>query len=163
MLLHAFFICIATVHALIPVNYGSFLQTATYSLANQLGLFTAYGLNVTFVQVPNSTFAYANLLAGGYDILSGTIDNAVNLRFNSGQNFTVVGQLDQAPDLVLASAPEITTVQQLIGKPVIVDSPTSGYADLLQKVLSTFGLLLNRDYFFQVRSPSVQHPCQVRS
>jgi len=149
MLLHAFFLCLGTAQALIPVNYGAFLPSATYSIANQLGFFTAYGLNVTYESVPNSTFAYANLLSGGYDILTGTIDNPVNLRFNSMENFTVLGQMDQGPDLVLATAPGITTIEQLIGKPIIVDSPTSGYADLLQKTLATFGLVLNRDYFFQ--------------
>jgi ABC-type nitrate/sulfonate/bicarbonate transport system substrate-binding protein len=141
---------ITTIQALIDVNYGAFTQTATYSIANQLGLFAAYGLNVTYQQVPNSTFAYANLLNGGYDILTGTIDNAVNLRFNSNQNLTILGQLDQGVDLVLASSPGITSVEQLVGKPIIVDSPTSGYADILRKTLSTSGLLLNRDYYFQV-------------
>ena len=58
--------------ALQNVNYGAFTQTATYSVANQLGFFTDYGLNVTFLQVPNSTYGYATLLNGGYDIMTGT-------------------------------------------------------------------------------------------
>lgn len=32
--------------------YGAFTQTATYSVANQLGFFTAYGLNVTLPPSP---------------------------------------------------------------------------------------------------------------
>jgi len=43
---------------------SAFTQTATYSIANQLGFFTAYGLNVTYLQVPNSTYGYAQLLNG---------------------------------------------------------------------------------------------------
>jgi hypothetical protein len=39
------------------INYGAFTETATYSVAKQLGSFTSYGLNVTFLQVPNSTTA----------------------------------------------------------------------------------------------------------
>ena len=157
MLFRLIFLCIAAVQArgLDSVNYGAFTQTATYSIANQLGFFTAYGLDVLYQQVPNSTYAYAQILNGGYDILTGTIDNAVNLRLNSNENVTVIGQLDQGPDLVLASSPNITSVAQLKGKSLIVDSPVSGYSYLLRKILSTHGLLLNTDYFFQVRSSRV--------
>jgi ABC-type nitrate/sulfonate/bicarbonate transport system substrate-binding protein len=133
------------------VNYGAFTQTATYSIANQLDFFKAVDLNVTYLQIPNSTFAYPNLLAGGYDVLTGTIDNVVNLRFNSKRNVTVLGQLDAGPDIVIASVPGITSIQQLRGQPIIVDSPVSGYAYILRKVLSLYGLRLeNGDYYFQV-------------
>jgi ABC-type nitrate/sulfonate/bicarbonate transport system substrate-binding protein len=139
--------------ALQSINYGAFTQTATYSIANQLGFFTAYGLNVTYLQVPNSTYGYAQLLNGGYDILTGTIDNAVNLRFNSNKSLTVLGQLDQGPELAIAAIPNITSVAQLKGRSLIVDSPVSGYAYILRKVLSLYGLILeNGDYFFQVSS-----------
>lgn len=149
--------------ALQQVNYGAFTQTATYSIANQLGFFTAYGLNVTFLQVPNSTYGYATLLNGGYDIMTGTIDNAVNLRFNSDQGLTVTGQLDQAPELTIASVPNITRVDQLKGLSLMVDSPVSGYAFILRKVLSRYGLYLeNGDYTFQVRNAlSDTMPCAV--
>jgi ABC-type nitrate/sulfonate/bicarbonate transport system substrate-binding protein len=162
MFFRLIFLGIAVVQArgLDSVNYGAFTQTATYSIANQLGFFTAYGLDVFYQQVPNSTYAYTQILNGGYDILTGTIDNAVNLRLNSNENVTVIGQLDQGPDLVLASSPNITSVAQLKGKSLIVDSPVSGYSYLLRKILSTHGLLLNTDYFFQVRSPRV-HVCVV--
>lgn len=135
---------------LIPINYAYFTQTATYSIANQLGYFDAYGLNVTGFQIPNSTYGYAQLLSGGYDILTGTIDNAVNLRFNSDKSVTVLGQLDAGPDIVLASIPSITSVAQLRGKGLMVDSATSGYAYALRKLLSLYGLELYSDYYFQV-------------
>lgn len=142
-------ICAVIVNAADLFNYGAFTQTATYSIANQLGFFVAFDLDVVYHQVPNSTAANASVLGGEYDLLTGSIDNAVNLRFNSGQNLTVLGQLDQGPDLVLASIPEITNISQLIGKPLIVDSPVSGYAYLLRKMLSSSGLSRS-DYFFQV-------------
>jgi ABC-type nitrate/sulfonate/bicarbonate transport system substrate-binding protein len=147
------FLCISAVQALDLVNYGAFTVTATYSIANQLGFFTAYDLDVVFNQVPNSTFAYAQILNGDYDVLTGTIDNSVNLRLNSNESITVVGQLDQGPDLVLASVPNVTSVEQLKGKSLIVDSPTSGYAFLLRKVLSENGLSEGTDYIFQVEPP----------
>ncbi|KAL7943964.1 hypothetical protein V8C42DRAFT_93363 [Trichoderma barbatum] len=136
-------------HALDTVQYGAFLATATYSVANQLGFFTQNGLNVVYNQVPNSAAAFASILSGEYDILTATVDNALNFRFNQNQNVTVLGQLDQGPDLVLASIPGITSFEQLRGKPIIVDSPLSGYAFLLQDVLAAHGLTLaNGDYYF---------------
>ena len=136
---------------LLNVNYGAFTKTATYSVANQLGFFTAYGLNVTYLQVPNSTYGYAQLLSGGYDIMTGTIDNTVNLRFNDKKPVTVTGQLDGGPELSIASIPNITSILQLKRKSLMVDSPVSGYAYILRKVLSLYGLYLeNGDYTFQV-------------
>lgn len=103
-------------------------------------------------QVPNSTAAFNSILSGEYDILTATVDNALNYRFNQKQNVTVLGQLDQGPDLVIASVPSITSIDQLKGKPIIVDSPLSGYAYLLRKVLSANGLNLeDGDYYFMVR------------
>ena len=113
------------------LQYGAFTQTATYSIANQLGFFTSYGLNVTYHQVPNSTFAYAQVLSGAFDILTGTIDNSVNLRFNSNASVTVLGQLDQGPDVVFAASANISSFEQLRGKPLIVDNPVSGFVSRL--------------------------------
>jgi ABC-type nitrate/sulfonate/bicarbonate transport system substrate-binding protein len=127
------------------------LATATYSVANQLGFFEENGLNVVYNQVPNSAAAFTSILSGQYDILTATVDNALNYRFNQNQNVTVLGQLDQGPDLVLASIPSIKSISELKGKPIIVDSPVSGYAYLLQKLLSTSGLELAKgDYYFMV-------------
>lgn len=137
--------------SLTPINYGAFTQTATYSVANQLGFFTANGLNVTYLQIPNSTYGYAQLLNGGYDILTGTVDNAVSLHFNQNKTVTVLGELDGGPDLTIASVPGITDVTQLRGKALMVDSATSGYAYVLRKILGLYGLRLeNGDYTFQV-------------
>ncbi|ETS74346.1 hypothetical protein PFICI_14212 [Pestalotiopsis fici W106-1] len=142
-------VAVACGQALDTIQYGAFLQTATYSVANQLGYFVANGLNVVYNQVPNSTAAFQSILSGQYDILTATVDNALNYRFNQAQNVTVLGQLDQGPDLVLASVPNITDISQLKGKPIIVDSPSSGYAYLLQNSLAANGLFLNAsDYYF---------------
>ena len=155
-------LCAAVVSAADVFSYGAFTQTATYSIANLLGFFVAYDLDVVYHQVPNSTAAYASVLSGEYDLLTGSIDNAVNLRFNSGKNLTVLGQLDQGPDLVLASTPGITEISQLMGKPLIVDSPVSGYAYLLRKILSSSGLAAD-DYFFQVSFSFPQFRASWRS
>lgn len=155
-LLRTFLTCMAiaklAICSLIPVDYGAFTQTATYSIANQLGFFTANGLHVTYLQIPNSTYGYAQLFSGGYDILTGTADNAVSLRFNQNKTVTILGELDGGPDLAIASVPGIPDITQLRGKALMVDSATSGYAYVLRKVLGLYGLKLeNGDYTFQVR------------
>ena len=148
--------------ALQNINYGAFTQTATYSVANQLGFFTAYSLNVTFLQIPNSTYGYDTLLKGGYDIITGTIDNAVNFRFNSNESLTVTGQLDQGPELAIAAVSHINDITELKGLPLMVDSPVSGYAYIIRKVLSLFGLYLeDGDYSFQVCDAVVGASCFV--
>lgn len=145
-----------SVLALDAFNYGAFTQTAAYSIASRLQFFDAVNLNVTYLQIPNSTFGYNALQTGSYDILTGTIDNVVNLRFNSARNITVIGGADAGPDLVIASAANITDIQQLKGQPIIVDSPISGYAYLLRKVLSLHGLRLeDGDYYFQTVGSTV--------
>ncbi|KAH8901436.1 hypothetical protein GQ53DRAFT_775990 [Thozetella sp. PMI_491] len=143
-------LCLAAgTKALDTVNYGAFLATATYSVANQLGFFDDFDLSVIYNQVPNSTAAFNSILSGEYDILSATVDNALNYRFNLNKTVTVLGQLDQGPDLVVASTASITSFDQLKGKPIIVDSPLSGYAYLLQEVLAAHGLYLAKgDYYF---------------
>jgi ABC-type nitrate/sulfonate/bicarbonate transport system substrate-binding protein len=135
------------------------LKTATYSVANQLGFFTENGLDVIFNQVASSPAAFASLMSGQFDILTATVDNSLNLFFNENEAVTVLGQLDQGPDLVLASIPSITSISQLKGKPIIVDSPQSGFAFLLQDILSLNGLeLANGDYFFMVSVHHSRHP-----
>lgn len=131
------------VNALDNITFGNFAHSATDCVARELGFYAHYDLNVIYAQIPNSTFAFQQLANGGYDVLSGQIDNAVNLHLNSNQSLTVLGELDpgeyswmclamsirsnrfQGPELVFASIPSITSVTELRGKTIIVDSPTS--------------------------------------
>jgi len=145
--------------ALDSINFGTFGNSATYSVANQLGFFTNQNLAVNTLTIPNSTYGYQQLLKGAYDILTGTIDNAVGLHFNDGSDLTILGQVDSGSGMVLASVHNITTPQQLKGKPLMVDAANSGYAYALQKVLSLYGLrLANGDFSFQVIGASRYAP-----
>ncbi|KAL9114886.1 MAG: hypothetical protein Q9227_001129 [Pyrenula ochraceoflavens] len=130
------------------VQYAAFTQTATFSIANQLGYFQKVGINAKFNQIGSSPDGFAAVQNGTYDILSGTIDNDVNFVFNQGAPITVLGQLDQGADLVLASTHNITCISQLKGKNLIVDAATSGFAFILQDILSQNGLQFGTDYNF---------------
>ncbi|MCJ1381952.1 hypothetical protein MMC17_005064 [Xylographa soralifera] len=127
----------------------AFTVTATYSSANQLGFVTHNNLNLSYLQIPNLTYGYAQLLNGNSDLLTGTIDNALNLRFTQHQKLTVLGQLDGGSGLVVASVPSISSVTDLKSMALMVDWPTSGYAYVLRKVLGLFGLQFGIDYYFQ--------------
>jgi hypothetical protein len=62
-----------------------------------------------------------------------------------------LAQTDVAPDLAILSTPSVTSIQQLRGKPLMVDSSVSGFAYALRKVLALYGLRSeNVDYGFQV-------------
>lgn len=113
-----------------------------------MGFFAANGLNAAYLQIASSAAGYAALLAGWYDILTATIDNSVNFRFNSQKPITVLGQLDLSPDLVIASVPSITSIQDLKGKTVMVDNAISVYAYILRKILGLYELQLATDYTF---------------
>lgn len=80
--------------ALDDITFANFIHSATFSIAQQLGIFTHYNLNVTYAQIPNSTFAFEQLASGAYDVLGGQIDNALNSRLNGNGSVTVLGQLD---------------------------------------------------------------------
>ena len=104
-----------------PVKYGAFAPTAAFSIAQQFGLFAAYGLDVEYSLVPNSTYAYNSLVAGSYDILSGTSDNVINYRFNHKKPLTMLGQ-SQGPTLSVVSSLSIHSLQELKGKTLLVDA-----------------------------------------
>jgi len=86
-------------------------------------------------------YGYAQLLAGKYDMLTGIIGNAVGLRFNTGRNLTILGQLDSGPGMVLATVPSITDILYLKEKHLMVDAAISGYPYALRKVLSLYRLV----------------------
>lgn len=93
------------------------------------------------IKIPNSTFGIANLLAGGFDMAAVTADNIYNARFNNNQNISIIGQLDQGAGLVIASRPNITSIEEFRGTAFLVDSPLSGYS----YVLCRYGLRTSTD------------------
>ncbi|KAL7922877.1 hypothetical protein ACQKWADRAFT_320544 [Trichoderma austrokoningii] len=83
---------------------------STYSIANQLGS-TGNGLNVIYNQVANSRW------------------------LSLPSSAAMIGQLDQGPDLVLASIPSITSVEQLKGKPIITVGTPQRFSALVNAAL----------------------------
>jgi ABC-type nitrate/sulfonate/bicarbonate transport system substrate-binding protein len=120
-------------------------------VAQERGLFAREGLEVKFDRTPSSGALFRNLMSGKYQIATAAIDNVV--AYVEGQaemkidGFDVVSFLGVHSGLVqLVARPEIKGFGDMRGKAVAVDSPASGYALLLYRILDQQGLAKDRDY-----------------
>ncbi len=120
-------------------------------VAQERGLFAKEGLEVKFDRTPSSGALFRNLMAGKYQIASAAFDNVV--AYVEGQaeqtieGFDAVSFLGVHGGLVsLMTRPEIKSFADLRGKTAAVDSPASGYALLMYRILEQKGLAKDRDY-----------------
>ncbi len=120
-------------------------------VAQERGLFAREGLEVKLDRTPSSGALFRNLMAGKYQIASAAFDNVV--AYIEGQaeqtieGFDVVAFLGVHGGLVsLMTRPEIKGFADLKGKVAAVDSPASGYALLMYRLLDQQGLVRDRDY-----------------
>src|SRR4051812_47305288 len=120
-------------------------------VAQERGLFAKQGLEVKFDRTPSSGALFKNLMAGKYQIATAAIDNVV--AYVEGQaeqtieGFDVVSFLGVHGGLVsLMTTPEIKGFADLKGKATAVDSPASGYALLMYRMLDQKGLAKDKDY-----------------
>lgn len=120
-------------------------------LAIDRGLFEKQGLKVTLDRTPNSREQIANLMAGKYQFATTAFDNIVAYTEGQGSakydNFDLVAILGVHSGLnSIVSAPTVRTWNDIRGKSVAVDAPTSGYATVLYKILQDKGIARDRDY-----------------
>jgi ABC-type nitrate/sulfonate/bicarbonate transport system substrate-binding protein len=120
-------------------------------VAQERGLFAREGLEVKFDRTPSSGALFRNVMAGKYQIASAAIDNVVAYVEDQAEQklegFDVVSFLGVHSGMVtLVTRPEIRRFADMKGKPVAVDSPASGYALLLYRILDQKGLVKDRDY-----------------
>jgi ABC-type nitrate/sulfonate/bicarbonate transport system substrate-binding protein len=120
-------------------------------VAQERGLFAKEGLEVSFERTPSSGALFKNLMSGKYQIASAAFDNVV--AYVEGQaemkieGFDAVSFLGVHSGLVsLVTRPEIKGFGDMKGKVVAVDSPASGYALVLYRILDKKGLVKDRDY-----------------
>jgi ABC-type nitrate/sulfonate/bicarbonate transport system substrate-binding protein len=120
-------------------------------VAQERGLFAKEGLEVKFDRTPSSGALFRNLMAGKYQVASAAFDNVV--AYVEGQaeqtieGFDAVSFLGVHGGLVsLMTTREIKGFADLKGKTAAVDSPASGYALLMYRILDQKGLARDRDY-----------------
>ena len=120
-------------------------------VAQERGLFAKQGLDVSFERTPSSGALFKNMMSGKYQIGSAAFDNVV--AYVEGQaemtidGFDIVSVLGVHSGLVsLVTRPEIKGFPDMKGTTVAVDSPASGYALVLYRILDQKGLVRERDY-----------------
>jgi ABC-type nitrate/sulfonate/bicarbonate transport system substrate-binding protein len=119
--------------------------------AQAQGFFQRHGVDVRMTNTPNSTFQLTGLVKGDFDIAMTAVDNLIAYR--EGQGAPGVDGSDlvavmggDSGFLKLTAQPEVTTIGDLRGKTISVDSLTTGYAFVLLEILERNGLALDRDY-----------------
>lgn len=78
--------------------------------------------------VPSFYRTRSHLLRPIDNVMTGPIENANNLRLNDNKTLVVTSQLDIESELSIALIPNITSILQLKGKSLMVDSRDCRYA-----------------------------------
>ncbi len=122
-------------------------------IAQDKGLFAKEGLDIKLDRTSGSTPQMEDFMAGKYFIGTSSIDNVV--AFHEGQgakqfaNYDVIGVGGVHSGLnTVVARPEIKSYAEIKGKTIAVDSPNSGYAFVLYKILDNKGLKFGQDYQF---------------
>ena len=122
-------------------------------VAQDKGFFAREGLAVNVHPTPSSGFQMSNLIGGKFHIAGTAPDNLI--AYQEGQG---TAKIEREPDLIvilggsstelaLMAQPSIKNISELRGQGFAVDSPTTGYAFVLRKMLEKNGLGPN-DYKF---------------
>lgn len=120
---------------------------AALIVARVKGLFAANGLEVDIMVTPNSTDQMRGLSHGSWQIVSTAFDNVLGWSGREGAEIVAIAQVAQGITLPVYVRPEITSWEELRGKPLAVDAVDTAYALVLRRILLAHGLEMDRgDY-----------------
>jgi ABC-type nitrate/sulfonate/bicarbonate transport system substrate-binding protein len=123
-------------------NVDGALATATAR-----GLFAENGIAIEIMVTANSTDQMRGLGQDSWQIVSTAFDNVLGWSGRAGSEIVAVAQVAQGITLPVYVRPEITTWDDLRGKPLAVDAVDTAYALVLRYILRTNGLEMERgDY-----------------
>jgi ABC-type nitrate/sulfonate/bicarbonate transport system substrate-binding protein len=114
--------------------------------AQENNFFADLGIEVRLVSTPDSVFQMTGLIEGRYHVAMTAMDNVIAYAEGQGASKTpadlvaVMGVDSGFGFLRLVARPDIERVDDLRGKRVSVDAPTTGYSFVLRKLLSLNGL-----------------------
>jgi ABC-type nitrate/sulfonate/bicarbonate transport system substrate-binding protein len=119
-----------------------------FAVAQANGLFERFGVRVAVEPRWTSEELREGLAAGRFDIVHSLADNAVAVSEDLNVPTVILmgsgGGGSGGVDLI--AQPEITAVGQLKGATILVDSPDTGHALALRKIMRVNGLESGRDY-----------------
>jgi ABC-type nitrate/sulfonate/bicarbonate transport system substrate-binding protein len=109
------------------------------------GIFAARGVDLRLVSTENSKEQRTGLARGDFQLVHVAFDNAVSMRDVDGEDVIVVMGGDSGMNELFVQS-EITSIEAIKGKRLIVDSPDTAFALQAYKILSDHGLFRDRDY-----------------
>lgn len=114
-------------------------QNLALFAAQQQGFFTRRGLEVDLQFTQNSVELRNGLAAGAFDIAHAAVDNAVAMKETAAHDVVIVSGGDNSMNELFVQS-DITSVEQLRGKTLIVDAPNTAYALQAKKIMKNRGL-----------------------
>jgi ABC-type nitrate/sulfonate/bicarbonate transport system substrate-binding protein len=120
-------------------------RPAQFVVADKLGLFAKYGLEVENDNKKNSDQLRADLAAGNGDVAYLAVDNAVAMVELAHQDVVILMGGEGSQNELIAQS-DIKSLPQLRGKTLIVDAPNTAYALQMKKILLLSGLTAGKDY-----------------
>jgi ABC-type nitrate/sulfonate/bicarbonate transport system substrate-binding protein len=134
------------------VKLGYFSKSPVITMGLRHGFFTAEGITLDTAQTASSPAIFKALQDGKRDVILTQIDNVFNYRYNpSNPNHSVFEPVafigtDWGNGAALVTKKGITSVEELRGGVLAVDSPNSGFAFVLYGIMRAHGLEKDRDY-----------------
>ena len=114
-------------------------------IAEKQGFLAKHGVEVESENVASSEILRSNMAAGKGDLAYLAVDNAVAMVELAHQDMVILmGGEGSQNELVVQ--PEITSLEALRGRILIVDAPNTAYALQMKKILSQKGLQPLKDY-----------------
>jgi ABC-type nitrate/sulfonate/bicarbonate transport system substrate-binding protein len=138
--------------ALTSLRVGFFSRSVVSRVARERGLFERHGLAVSERPVPSSPSQFRSLLAGEFDLIFTSPDNVAAYRLTDANplgtrmDVRILLALDAGLGLSLMSTAAIGSIEDLRGRTVAVDVPSSGFALALFSILQRHGLRADRDF-----------------
>ena len=143
---------IASSTAVDVLRVGFFSRSVVSRVARDRGLFTSRGLEVAEARVASSIAQFRSLQAGEYDLVLTSPDNVAAYRLTEANGLRarldvrMLLGLDAGLGLSVIGAPFVRTLEDLRGRIIGVDVPSSGFANALFSVLARAGLQRDHDY-----------------
>lgn len=144
------FYLVSTAIAIDSINYAAYAPSATFTVAQELGFFSHHNISVMFHQIASEVSTHSESLFSRYDVMSVTMDEALDITLNHELPIFVLGQMDAGPELVFAASAGVESFNEMRGQTVLIDGHETGYAYATQIIMEHNGLT-DSDYVTKVR------------
>lgn len=135
-----------------PLRLGFFSRSVVSRVARDRGIFQSFGLSVNEYPVPSSPAQFRSLGAGDYDLVLTSPDNVAAYRLTEANplaarlDVRMLLGLDAGLGLSIVATPDVDCLEDLRGRTIGVDVPSSGFALALFSVLAHCGMRRDQDY-----------------